>query len=554
MIYSELFAKAKNYAVSHKITTAILVVVIAAGGYWSYSAFKGAGSAIKYVTAAAAKGTIVASISGSGQVSASNQVDIKPKASGDVIYVGIQPGQFVWAGTLIAQLDSSDAQKSVRDAELNLESARLSMEKLQSSSADMNQIAEDSFTTVANTFLDLPKVVTGANTILNSNTLDASQSNYGYYTDFLYSYDRDKIDVFLRTAKNDYDAARAKYDAAFLLYKNTTRYAGIDENVKLLNQTADAVKAVSQALKSEQNLLDFLSDYATDHNKKLPSSITAYQSDLRGYIQTANSQLSSLTNAKNSVENVSLDLKSQELSLSGRENALEDAKEKLADYYIRAPFSGVIAKVSVKKSDSASSGSAIATIVTKQQIAEISLNEVDVAKVKAGQKATLTFDAVSGLTVTGTVASVDGLGTVTQGVVTYAVKINFDAQDERVKPGMSVSAAIITDVKQDILMVPSGAVKFKNDEYYVEFFDSEVPATASIQGFVSPVLPCEKTVQIGLSNDTETEIISGLNEGENIVVRTITATQQTTTTAASSLFGGSRTTGASSGNAARIMR
>ena len=98
-------------------------------------------------------------------------------------------------------------------------------------------------------------------------------------------------------------------------------------------------------------------------------------------------------------------------------------------------------------------------LITKQKIAEISLNEVDAAKVKVGQKVTLTFDAIDGLSITGEVSEIDALGTVSQGVVTYGVKIAFDTQDERVKSGMSVSAAIITDVKQNVLLVPNAAVK-----------------------------------------------------------------------------------------------
>ncbi len=58
--------------------------------------------------------------------------------------------------------------------------------------------------------------------------------------------------------------------------------------------------------------------------------------------------------------NAPLDIQSQELSVKQRENALTDAKEKLADYFIRALFDGVVAKVSVKKGDSVSSGSAVA--------------------------------------------------------------------------------------------------------------------------------------------------------------------------------------------------
>ena len=65
----------------------------------------------------------------------------------------------------------------------------------------------------------------------------------------------------------------------------------------------------------------------------------------------------------------------------------------------------------------------------------------DFLTIKVGDKATLTFDAVTDLSISGQVAEIDTVGTVSQGVVSYALKIAFDTQDTRVKPGMTVSAA-----------------------------------------------------------------------------------------------------------------
>jgi HlyD family secretion protein len=176
------------------------------------------------------------------------------------------------------------------------------------------------------------------------------------------------------------------------------------------------------------------------------------------------------------------------------------------------PFDGVLAKVSVKKLDTIGSGTSVATLITTQKVAEISLNEVDVSKVKVGQKATLTFDAIPDLTITGLVAEIDSIGTVSQGVVTYNVKITFDTQDDRIKPGMSISSSIITDVRQDVLVVANSAIKLQNNTSYVEIFDPALVGSDSSQGVVSPIAPIKQTVETGLSNDTETEIVSGLKE------------------------------------------
>ena len=236
-----------------------------------------------------------------------------------------------------------------------------------------------------------------------------------------------------------------------------------------------------------------------------------------------------------------LDLRAQELTIKQRVNSLNDAKSQLADYVVKAPFDGVLASVDAKKGDTVSTGDTFATLITKKRIAEISLNEIDAVKVAVGQKATLTFDAIDELSITGEVSQVDLIGTVSQGVVSYNVQISFDTDDDRVKAGMSVSASIITEAKQDILIVPSTAIKEQGDISYVETIDGVTSATDS-KGITSATLPTQKQVEVGLSDDTSTEITSGLNEGDMIITKTITSSSSsksttTTTKSATSLFG-----------------
>ena len=114
------------------------------------------------------------------------------------------------------------------------------------------------------------------------------------------------------------------------------------------------------------------------------------------------------------------------------------------------------------------------------------------------------------LSISGEVAEIDTIGTVAQGVVSYIVKITFDTQDERVKPSMSVSAAIITDIKTNVLVVPNSAIKSQGGAQYVELKNGE----NSLE---------RQQVETGISNDEFTEIISGLKEGDSVVSGTISA-------------------------------
>jgi len=536
-----MLQKILKLASLHKLTAAIIVIVIIGGGYFGYGALFKNKAAVRYVTATAEKGTLTVSVSGSGQISASNQVDLKSEVSGDVVYVGAQNGQEVKSGTLLAQLDAREAQKSVRDATVNLESALLTLEKLkgpeglaipknkEKAQDDLQKAYDDGFNTVANAFLDLPTVMSGIQDVLFTSEKSlggGNQWNIDYYADAVKAYDekalqyRDDVNV-------KYQEARKKYDQNFQDYKSASRYSDTATIEKLINETYDTAKTVAEAIKSANNLIQFYKDKLAERGLKPQAIADTHLATLNTYTGKTNTHLLSLLSIQNTIKsdkdavlNADLDVKSQELSVKQRQNALLDAKEKLADYYIRAPFGGVVAKMNVKKGDSVSANTVVVTFITQQRTAEISLNEVDAAKVKVSQKTILTFDAIEGLSLTGQVAEIDAIGTVSQGVVTYNVKIVFDTQDEQVKPGMSVSAAVITDAKQDILLVPNSAVKSNGSGSYVEVLVGNTPQN--------------QTVETGLSNDTQIEIISGLNEGDKVVTQTIDAnaaqsqTQQTT--------------------------
>ncbi len=209
-----------------------------------------------------------------------------------------------------------------------------------------------------------------------------------------------------------------------------------------------------------------------------------------------------------------------------------DIVQTLANYTVVAPFDGIVAKILVQKTDSASSGSSVVTMLTNQQLATITLNEVDAAKVKPDQKVTLTFDAIEGLTMTGRIANVSALGTVTQGIVNYTTKIVFDTQDPRIRAGMSVSASVVIDTRSDVVLVPNAAVKTSGSQQYVQFLDNVSPTGTASGSPVSGTIR-RQTVQIGLANDSETEIVSGVNEGDQVVIQIIAPSTATTPAATS---------------------
>ena len=110
----------------------------------------------------------------------------------------------------------------------------------------------------------------------------------------------------------------------------------------------------------------------------------------------------------------------------------------------------------------------------------------------------------------------------------------------------NLDITLITGIKQDILTVPNSAIKTQGSTNYVQMFSAPLPTPlAGVQGSPSLVPPVNQVVETGVSNDTSTEIISGLKEGDQVVTKTIISTTSSSTTTPSLLnaVGGNRSSG-----------
>lgn len=204
-----------------------------------------------------------------------------------------------------------------------------------------------------------------------------------------------------------------------------------------------------------------------------------------------------------------------------------------------APSSGTVANLSVDVGSSvvASGGSSSTTVATSvlslvnpQSIQiKVLVSEVDLPKVKVGQKATVTVNAFAGKTYVAKVSRVDTIGVSASGVVTYSAYLHFIETPQSISPGMNATAVIQTSRKDDVLKVPQSAVKTSGQESTVQILINDAPQSIS--------------VTVGDTSDTEIEILSGLKVGDTVITRTITPKSTTSTTSPFSGIGGTRGVG-----------
>lgn len=203
---------------------------------------------------------------------------------------------------------------------------------------------------------------------------------------------------------------------------------------------------------------------------------------------------------------------------------------------ITAPIAGTVANLSITPGlplTSTANSSSSTTTPSSQTIgnvllkdasltATVNLTEIDVTKVKGGQKVTLTLDAFPGKTFTGKVSAINTNGSISSGVTTYPTTITFDTSPDTIYPNMAVNATIITNVVNDVLLIPSSAVQTQNEQTTVRVLKNGKPE--------------EVVVETGATSDTQTAITSGLQEGDTVITGTVTP--QNKGAQSTSVFGG----------------
>lgn len=651
-----MFKKILKQISKHKILSIALILILSTSLYFiaratSYSE----NSEMQYTIGTVEKGSIISTVSSTGQVNSSNQLDVKTTASTTVLTVNKKEGDEVKEGDLILTLDTTDIDKQIRSAKISLETAqnnyakavagptelelaqaqnslqnaRDNLEKLKTNQISSYRQATESVTnlevsldsayssalnTIDTAFIGfgtvmndlrsvlyltnelLPQDITGDATT-DANLIDMNQF-YNveipkYWEDISNSYTFDTAEdkeIFITLAKKAtlaYKNARTIYNANISTYRNLSKSSSKEEIEDFLNDSITTAQTITESTRNLSNLYNYFIDYSNQRKRTIYYNINTYNTTLKQDTSSANSYLSQLITAKTggsgiitvkkNLEDAKTTLtnlgKSQPMDLAAAENSLkiqqasykestspksatdikpyqlavqqaEDNLQSLQDdkdenYTIKAPFDGTIASLSVvvgdkvgSSSSSSSTTSSLVTVISNHSIAELSFTETDITNIKVGQKATLTFDSVEDLTITGKVIQVDTIGTTTQGVVSYSVKVSFDTEDTRIKPGMSVTANIITNSKIDVLVVANSAVKTSGETSYVEQFDSSINTDSGV--VKTTKTPSKVTVEVGISDDNNTEITSGLSEGDKIITKTTTVSSLKSKTSSTS--------------------
>ncbi len=562
----------KNYILNHKKISIASAIIIAVALIFFGGKIFGGTTEQQYTATKVTKGDLNITITGSGQVETLSEVDIKPntvgqtQTLGQIVSVKVKNGDMVKAGQVIAVLDGENALQTFNQAKASVDSAQASYDKLLNGPTESelfslkNSIKNASTTLVnlkLNTLIKLKNAYTSAaNSIyMNTDPLLTNPMTTSpvltpisgvIFTDSQYvnniNFERLTIGEKLAGLKTElYSLDGNNYDVL----------ATINETLVVLNEMRTYFDDMAMLFSSYSVAGDTTSQNTVNSYKSTAasarSSMDSLISDLTTTIQSYNSAITSLEQSEEqyalkiappSASDITVSKASLDNAKANYANALQNYQSRI----ITAPFDGQIGGLSVQVGQTVSSNDSLGKIITSEKVVNLSLNEVDAAKVKTGDKVSLTFDAIPNLTVTGHVQYIDPLGVVSQGVVSYTVNISIDQNDSQIKTGMTASASITTESKENVLMVPSTAIKTSGTKKYVL-----VPNIANTQNQNSSSSAQRKTVSlpnttelkqvevvVGITNNTYTEIVSGLEEGQLVITKTSTGTTNATKSTAAS--------------------
>jgi len=201
--------------------------------------------------------------------------------------------------------------------------------------------------------------------------------------------------------------------------------------------------------------------------------------------------------------------------VSQAEATLDRARENLRYATIRSPMTATVLKRHVETGDAVSSilqlGSQATLLLTLGDMNEVffegRVDETDIGKVFEGQKALVRVDAFRDRPLPGNVIRIAPLGEEEDNVIGFEVRVSINDQDRILRAQMSANAEIIVEEKRDILIIPENAIIYdRNRRTFVELLDPQ----AEEQKRRTPI-------EVGISNGTLTQVISGLQEGDRLV-------------------------------------
>jgi multidrug efflux pump subunit AcrA (membrane-fusion protein) len=482
------------------VIAVVIVAIVAAGGYFILNRN---GATVQYRTAAAVVGTVTQSMPISGNLSPLNQTDLDFAGSGKVQAVNVVAGQTVTAGEVLASLDPVSLQGSLTQAQANLTSvqAKLSLDQAGATAQNLNQAQasvntaqvqlQSDITSQSDTQAVNAQTVEQAKSAIDSaqTKVDGDNCNSGSPSPNC-SQDR----AALTTAQNNYQAAPVKAQQS-----NDQAQSQVNRDTVALQNAQASLAVVKQGSTTQQIQMD-QSQVAVDQVNVDSAQRALNQTTLTAPTDGVVSQVSIIVGQTTSGSGSS----SSGSSSSGSGSSGSGS--------------------SAAASSSSSTTHAISILTPGAYAVTGAVSDAQIGQIALGQAARITPAGATDA-LTGKVTYIGAVATVTSGVATFAVTVTIDGSNPALHAGTSASVSIIINQASEVLTIPTSALR----------------GGSSVQVLVNGKAEV-KTVTVGASDALRTQIVSGLNPGDQVITATVSSSVPTTNSGGGLFGGGSRGT------------
>ena len=542
---------------SSPLPAVIVVALLTGAAWWGYAKSQPKDDGNKMLTATVQRGDITETITATGSITAQTgaQVKIGSQITGTIKRLYADVGSHVNKGQIIAELDLPDVKAQVDQAVASLAAARtryaqaeftLAQQKvtaatsIQSAQSQINSASAKLNAARANSNLQLaqtPQTISRAESEVSRvrATVSTAQSQLKQV--------QASANLEIATAQEQVTQAQANAQNAQITLKRNQELLGKGFVAQSVVDTANVNATVtqSQVAAAQQNItlvkervaaeLQAARDALTQAQQNLASSQSSLVAAKAGTLQdvsslaNVNDAQASLATAKTALATAqaskSLTSEREQEVIQARQNIkvaeaqLVQVQAQYAKTFIRSPIAGTVLQLASQQGETLAAGLSAPTLIIvadlKKLQVDVFVDETDIGKVEVGQEASIGVDAFSKTKLHGTVTKIASGSTIQQGVITYDVTVSLDRLNETelpIKPDMTANVSIQTNDYNNVLTVPSEAVKVGVKGSIVNVMGMKDGKPAAVP----------RPVKTGASDGANTEIKDGLKEGEIIVL------------------------------------
>lgn len=471
-----------------------------------------------YEEVTAVKGDINVVVTGSGTISPDNQYDITALVQGEILEDYVEEGMLVKKDQLLYVIDSEDVNNSISRAQLNVKNAELTY----------------------NTMLNSVQIVASSNGVLTDMNLKVGDM-IGQGSIVANVLDNSNVRIVAEYSSQDVKDMYIGQVAMVTVEKGFYRTTGTISKISssnIISNEGYATSYVEVIVSNPGGITDSDSGIVRINNINSNSSSkfeyinkSVIYSTGSGYIKEIYKLKGDYVTKGEVIARIGGDaidtqLEQTKIALEDARINLKNAQDQLDNYKIKSPIDGKVILKNKKKGDilsgssmsamsamNATASSSAMAIVANMNVINftIEVDELEISRIQKGQNVIVTCDALDGREYTGYVENINIVGKSQNGVTNYDVKIIVN-EPEGLLPGMNVDAEVQIVSRPNVITVPTSAVRkgnvvyVKADSNYQEE-DKNVP-----KGYKKVV------VEIGENDSDNVEIISGINEGDIVLI------------------------------------